>query len=142
MFRKILLSLALLVLLLPTGIQARNISELKGIYPVAYDEINEMCGQPPGYDPISGCYFPAKGIYIRDDLPKERFIFVFWHEVGHFFIEGVTDEQYRTLFNPTPLKLAGTALQEIAADTFALWMMGGKVPKNQKQFFIKLLTEK
>lgn len=141
MFKKLSIVLLVISVVFPITIQARSISGLKSIKLVSYEEINEQCHQPSGYDSISGCYFPNEGISIRNDLPKERFIFVFWHELGHFFMENTTDEQYKMVFNPTPQKLLATIISEIAADTFALWMMGGKVPEAQRQFFIKLLIQ-
>ena len=121
-------TIALVALVFPLLAQARSLSELKAIQLVSYTEINEMCGQPPGYDPVSGCYLYDDRIIIRNDLPRERFIWVFWHEMGHFFLK---DNRDWSMFNPTPQKLDATIITEIAADSFAVWMMGGGVPKGQ-----------
>lgn len=124
----------------PIYSEAKNLSALKGIHLASYDEINHLCYQPEGYDPVSGCYFPQDGITIRNDLPIERFKWVFWHEIGHFFLYDVSDDELKIIFNPTPQKLSATIISEIAADTFALWMIGGKVPDRQRDLFIRLLT--
>jgi len=137
---KKLLALILLILI-PISVQARDISELKFIKLASYEEINSYCLQPEEYDPVSGCYLATEEIYLRNDLPLERFIFVFWHEIGHFFMKGITDEQFGEVFNPTPQKLGATIISEVAADTFALWIMGGKVPKVQKEFFIQAILK-
>ncbi len=137
---KKLIALAIL-LTIPISIQARSILELKSIELVSYEEINHHCLQPEGYDPVSGCYLTSEEIYIRNDLPLDRFIWVFWHEIGHFFMRYVTEAQFRGVFNPTPQKAGATILSEIAADTFALWMMGGRVPNIQRELFIKAILE-
>lgn len=140
MIKKILLLSILAVA--PLSVQARSLSELKSINLVSYEEINKVCMQAEGgYDPISGCYLEKDNIYIRNDLPVERFKFVFWHELGHFFMKGITDEQFRKIFKPTPQKAMGVVISEIATDNFALWMMGGRVPEIQKEFFINLLIK-
>lgn len=140
LWAKVLLLLIFIGFMFPAGMQARSISELKSIKLVDSDEINQLCLQPEGYDPVSGCYLTTDEIYIRDDLPMERFKFVFLHEMGHFFMRDVGEEQYKLVFNPAPQKLASQDIKEIANDTFALWIMGGKVPKIQEEFFINILV--
>jgi len=128
--------LLLALIILPISSQARSISELNGINLVSYKEINDLCLQIEGYDPISGCYISqTDNIYIREDLPQGRFLFVLWHEIGHFFMNGTTSEQFEEVFNPTPAKRFNVTMPEIAADTYALYMMGGYVPENQVDFF-------
>ncbi len=138
MSKKILIVVLALSIFLPIIAGAKNISSLK-IRLASYGEINSFCHQPDGYDPISGCYFIDEGITIRNDLPLERFKWVFWHELGHFFLYQYPGGELQSAFNPTPQKLSQTMLQEIAADAFALWMLGGRVPEVQKNLFIKAI---
>lgn len=139
---KVFIFLLLLMAILPLFSHARNIEELNGINLVSYEDINESCLQPDGFDPVSGCYIAQLDeIYIRNDLPQGRLLFVLWHEIGHFLMKGITEEQYQEVFNPTPAKRYATIMPEIACDYFALYMMGGRVPDNQKQFFNNLIND-
>lgn len=143
MNKKLFTILLFVLIVFPTISQARNISELKGINLVSYDEINEECLQPEGFDPVSGCYIAQTDeIYIRNDLPQGRLLFVLWHELGHFFMKNITTDEYESVFNPTPAKRYATIMPEIACDYFALYVMGGRVPNMQKDFFNRLLNDK
>lgn len=121
-------------------VEVKNVRALT-VRAVPYEQINTKCRQPEGYDPLRGCYHnDTREIFLNDSLPIALLTFVFFHEVGHFFMENMTEKEYAQIFKATPAKIATVAYQEIAADSFALWMLKGRVPPRHDKFFKKLLV--
>ena len=52
-----------------------------------------------------------------------------------------SEKIYRQYINPVPQKLIDQRISEIAADDFALWMLGAKYSDKMEKFFIDLLIK-
>lgn len=77
---------------------------------------------------VYGCFVPEdNSILLSSDIPPDLFEYVFFHEVGHFY----THDQDLRLFDGD---------KELAADAFALWIMGEALPLATDAFFTELLS--
>lgn len=147
---KQIFSLAVILIFLSFSFpaQAKDLSVLK--ISVSND-INKDCLQIiDDYDPIRGCY-QANQIYISSNVPLSHLPFVLFHEIGHYLMEEIdfassdsdpdSEKIYKKYINPVPQKLLNQRIKEIAADNFALWMLGAKYSDKTEKFFIDLLIK-
>ena len=115
------------------------------------DDINKDCFQiTDDYDPIRGCY-QSNQIYISSNVPLSHLPFVLFHEIGHYLMEEIdfassdsdpnSEKIYKKYLNPVPQKLLDQRISEIAADDFALWMLGARYSEKMEKFFIDLLIK-
>ena len=143
-----LLAVILIFLSYSFPASAKDLSALKIS---ASDDINKDCFQiVDNYDPIRGCY-QSNQIYISSNVPLSHLPFVFFHEIGHYLMEEIdfassdrdpnSEKIYKKYINPVPQKLLDQRINEIAADNFALWILGARFPEKQEKFFIDLLIK-
>ncbi len=116
------------------------------------DNINKDCLQPDGYDPVWGCFInnylhwtgheelmAQPTIYIRNNIPKELFPFVFLTNVGQFLLANYSDQEIAAAFNPPPS--ASSNIRSIAANAFMMWFYGGHVPAAAQELFKAALNK-
>ena len=148
---KQIFSLAVILIFLSYSfsVSAKDLSALKIFIS---DDINKDCLQITDntYDPIRGCY-QSNQIYISSNIPLSHLPFVFFHEIGHYLMEEIdfassdrdpnSEKIYKKYINPVPQKLLDQRISEIAADNFALWMLGARYSDKMEKFFIDLLIK-
>lgn len=142
--KKYLLIAAALLTLAPMAAQARSIDEVNFHIMSSNDALRAACNRED-LPEIYGCFSKPNDIYLRSDLPGDSFMFdwVLRHEVGHFFMQDVTDwtvidnvqneEKAQQVAYMTEMGKSEAEIQEAldkwepnyeqAADMFASWSM-------------------
>ena len=131
MIKTLLIATLLLFPLLFT--QARSISDVRIFIS---DDIHKDCQYV--VKDVEGCYASPDKIYVSSKLSLFRFKYVLLHEIGHFLMDGVSEEIYNEVFNPTSFMMPMGVLREFAANEFAFWWITNQATPDQEQFFIGL----
>ncbi len=110
--------------------------------------INQDCLKVEGYDPVWGCFrteFVAQGneqallarpvIYISSGLPLQLLPYVFMQNVGQFVLANYSDQELTAVFNPAPQVKDTVGIRTSAANSFALWALGGQITPAKIAFF-------
>jgi hypothetical protein len=125
--KKLLVLLA--ILLIPTFIQARSLKEITlKVEPVVYCTSKKIAAW--------GCFSSAtQTITIKSGLTPLRRTLVLLHELGHFFTQDVSYEEYREVFGEGTKR----ELEEEAADKFIYFVRHPNVlSEKEMEFYISL----
>lgn len=97
-------------------------------WPVKYDvtraEIIKYCGE---YS--RACFFPVENVILMDNADHKTpklYADIYWHEIGHFYMEG---HDYSQFF------VKGWWGSEGMADGFSDWIQGRSTPEKVAEFY-------
>lgn len=141
-------SVALLTVTLLTTAQSALALDLSKVQVKFSEQINQDCLGMSGYDPVWGCarneYVAWPGhvelkvvptIYLQTDIPSTLFSYVFLHNLGQLIGIDYSDEELVKVFNPAPTKDMSAAIRRDVGNSFAFWVMGGKLTPAKLDFF-------
>lgn len=95
-------------------------------------------------DSVKGCYYsPSKGsratIYLSAYLNIQEIRVAFLHEIGHYLMDGTSEETYNKLFGSAfGYYVKKEYIQEYATNAFVYWWITNKATQAQDKFFINL----
>ena len=130
--KKLILIISLLLIALP--VQARQLSDVKFEF-ANENNIEQLCRMD--WKPI-GCFDAPNRIVIRIDdyIPISIIIQSLWHELGHYFLQDLTEKDYQAEFGS---QYSFLYLREMAADEFAAMITDKdyikKMPAERIKFF-------
>lgn len=100
-------------------------------------ELRRVCDYDKKHKILNGCY-RVDTVYVRANLEPDKFVRVFYHEIGHYITEDIRTGDVRPLFNDGP-----KGVQETVADEFSVYMRTPSLLSVERlAFFNALGTDK
>lgn len=100
-------------------------------------ELRSACDYNKKGKTLNGC-FRVDTVYVRANLAPDKFVHVFYHEIGHYITEDIRTGDMRPLFDYGP-----KGVQETVADDFSLYMNTPSLLSTERlAFFNSLGTDK
>lgn len=119
------------------GYTARDVSLLNVEIVKSERELRRECDYNKKSKTLNGCY-RIDTVYVRADLEPDKFVHVFYHEIGHYITEDIRTGDIRPLFNG-----GSKGVQETVADEFSVYMRTPSLLSIERlAFFNALGTDK
>jgi len=133
---KKLLVVIIFCLLWSSTVSARSIKDVEFIFRANPTECGNIA---KAGDFVLGCHIPRKGkdlIVIRTGMNRALTLMILTHELGHFYLQDVTYEQYKKVYGEGSYH----DLNEKAANEFYYFVWFPTViPKTHYDFFVEML---